>query len=71
MTMLSAISHSRTTTDPDDVNETDYDRTSLMGLSVLPEPIREIFIDTLVRGIQTGQITDEEVGNNYQDSELG
>lgn len=71
MTMLSAISHSRTTTDPDDVNETDYDRTSLMGLSVLPEPIREIFIDTLVRGIQTGQITDEEVGNNYQTRNWG
>ena len=71
MTMLGMISHSRTTDDPDAVNETDYDRTSLMGLSVLPEPIREIFIDTLVRVIQTGQITDEEVGTNYQTRNWG
>ena len=70
LTMLSAISHSRTNVDPDD-GETDYDRTSLMGLSVLPEPIREIFIDALVRGIQTGQITDEEVGNSYQTRNWG
>ena len=53
----------------DPLNE--YDSTSLMGLSVLPEPIREIFVDTLVRGMQSGIITDEMLSQNYRTREWG
>lgn len=67
--LIRSVSHSSLDPKKQDVDE--FDSTSLTGLSVLPEPIREIFVDTLVRGIQSGTITDEMLNANYQTSSWG
>lgn len=68
-TLISSLTHE--SLDNSDPDENVYDSTSLMGLSILPEPIREIFVDTLVRGIQSGVITDEMLNYNYQTKQWG
>ncbi len=67
--LLNDVGHPSLDPAKQDVEE--YDSTSLIGLSVLPEPIREIFVDTFVRGIQSGHITDEMLNYNYQTANWG